>query len=46
MPVGTYGRPPARSRRLMRAKISSMGEALGSIIAAIITHHIENISTA
>ena len=32
--------------RLTRANSSSIGAALGSIIATIITHHIENISAA
>ena len=32
--------------RLTRANSSSIGAALGSIIATIITHHMENISTA
>jgi len=46
MPVGTQGRSAARSRRLTRAKISSIGVALGSIIATIITNHIDTIKAA
>src|SRR6516162_1429604 len=46
IPVGIKGRPPAFWVRFIRANKSSTGDALGSIMAAIITHHIVNIRPA
>ena len=46
IPVGIKGRPPAFSLRFARANSSSIGAALGSIMAAIIAHHITNIRPA